>query len=210
MKKSANKFLTNIEKEKIQRAVEEAEKHTSGEIVPMIVPQSYKYPMSNLIGGLVFGLIIALLAVFIFKNEHLWLFLTVFILSLIIMHRIIEFIAPLKRFFISDRELDEEVQEAALVNFYKNGLYKTKDETGVLLFISVFERKVWLLADRGINVKLEPITWQDIVDDLIKGIKAKNQGDAIVHAVTRIGEILRTHFPVKKDDRNELDNLIIK
>jgi putative membrane protein len=210
MKKSAIKFLTESEKEEIQKAVKEAEKHTSGEIVPMIVPCSYSYPLSNMIGGLVLGLIIALSAVLILKNENLWLFLAVFIVSLIVMHRIIEFIPPLKRLFISDKEKEEEVQEAALVNFYKNGLYKTRDATGVLLFISVFERKVWLLADKGINSKLEAITWQDIVDDLIKGIKTKKQGDAIVHAVTRIGEILRTHFPVKKDDTDELDNLIIK
>ncbi len=210
MKKTAYKFLTDTGKEKIEIAVKEAEKHTSGEIVPMIVPFSYTYPLSNMIGGMFFGLIIAIAAALILKNENLWLFLAVFIVSLIIMHRIIEFIPPLKRLFISDKEIEEEVQEAALVNFYKNELYRTRDETGVLLFVSVFERKIWLLADRGINAKVENSAWQAIIDDLIKGIKTKNREEAIVKAVAEIGEILRMHFPVKKDDTDELGNLIIK
>ena len=47
---------------------------------------------------------------------------------------------------------DEEVQEAVLTAFFKEELYRTRDETGILIFISVFEHKVWVLADRGITV----------------------------------------------------------
>ena len=116
----------------------------------------------------------------------------------------------MKRLLISGKEIEEEVQEAAFTSFYENELYKTRDETGVLIFISVFERKVWLLADKGINAKIEAGAWQDIVGDIIKGIKARKQGEAIVTAINRIGEKLNQHFPIKKDDTDELDNLIIK
>ena len=210
MKHFAAKFLTDSDKEKIKQSVKEAEKTTSGEIVPMIVSYSYTYPLANLRAGLIFGLIIGIAYALIFKNENLWIFLAVFMITLIIIHKIIEFIPPLKRLFILKKEIEEEVQEAAITSFYQSGLYKTRDETGVLIFISVFERKVWLLADKGINSKIETGEWQNIIDEIIKGIKTGKQADAIADAVKKTGEKLSIHFPIKKDDTNELDNLIIK
>jgi putative membrane protein len=116
----------------------------------------------------------------------------------------------LKRLFISDHQIEEEVQEAALTNFYTKGLYRTKDETGILIYISILERRVWVLADRGINEKVKKEAWKEIVDMIISGIKNKSQGQAICDAIEKTGAILSEHFPRKKDDKDELDNLIIE
>ncbi|MFH0974192.1 MAG: TPM domain-containing protein [Spirochaetota bacterium] len=210
MKNLAGKFLSDPDKEKIRNAVKDAEKITSGEIVPMVVSSSYTYPVSNFIGGFIFALIIALFAVFIKNNEHLWYFLTIFMPVFYTMYMLIKHNPKLKRLFISDKEINEEVEEAAINQFFKHRLYKTKDQTGVLIYISVFERKVWVLADHGINSRVNPSVWQEIVDIIVKGIKEKKQGDAITVAIAKTGEILHTHFPCKKDDTDELSNLIIE
>ena len=84
------------------------------------------------------------------------------------------------------------------------------DETGVLVLISVFERKVWVLADRGINARVQAGQWDDIVQMIVEGIKQNRQTDAICEAVEKIAELLKTHFPIKPDDMNELKNLIIE
>ncbi|MBN2042068.1 MAG: TPM domain-containing protein [Spirochaetes bacterium] len=210
MKNSAAGFLTETDKDRIKEAVKNAEKTTSGEIVPMIVSHSYSYPLANMRAGLIFGLISGIAYTLIFKDENIWLFLAVFIITLIVIHKIADFIPLLKRLFITPKEIEEEVQEAALISFYESELYRTRDETGVLIFISVFEKKVWLLADKGINSRIKTDEWQNIVDDIIKGIKSGKQAEAIVKAVERVGNKLSKHFPVKKDDTNELKNLIIK
>jgi putative membrane protein len=106
--------------------------------------------------------------------------------------------------------MEEEVREAALTSFFKEELYKTRDETGILIFISVFEHKVWVLADKGINAKVPENHWEGIVSHVTEGIKSQRQGDAICEAVTRIGKTLKAHFPVKPDDINELKNLIVE
>jgi hypothetical protein len=46
----------------------------------------------------------------------------------------------LKRRFISVKEIEAEVREAVVTAFFKEGLYRTRDATGVLVLISVFER----------------------------------------------------------------------
>ena len=105
MKKLAAGFLAENDKERIRKAVKEAEKTTSGEIIPMIVSRSYTYPLSNIRAGLILGLIIGIAYALIFKDESLWVFLVIFMITLMIIHKITEFIPPLKRLFISKKEI---------------------------------------------------------------------------------------------------------
>jgi len=215
MKDLAEKFLNKEERDRIRAAVSEAEKNTSGEIVPMIVPASYHYPMADVLGGASLALPVAILLTYLLGSmlwvgpTNMWLFMGIFGIAFVVFHRVVQRVWPLKRVFISDREIDEEVQEAALISFFKEELYRTRDETGILVFISVFEHRVWVLADRGINAKVDQGQWDGIVAHIVAGIKSGQQADAICEAVKEVGGILAEHFPVREDDVDELDNLII-
>jgi putative membrane protein len=215
MKNLAEKFLNIEEQERIRVAVQAVEKKTSGEVVPMIVPASYHYPMADVLGGASLALPISILLTYILGGmlwvgpNNMWLFMGIFGTAFVVFHRVVQRVWPLKRVFISDREIDEEVQEAALIGFFKEELYRTRDETGILIFISVFEHRVWVLADRGINAKVDKGQWDSIVAHIIAGIKNGQPADAICEAVSEVGGILSEHFPVRDDDVDELDNLII-
>lgn len=210
LKDLVEKFLTEDEREAIVQNVREVEKTTSGEIVPMIVSCSYHYPAPQMTGTLALGLVFSIVTMQVLSIYDMWTFLAVFLGAYILSGLFIKVFYPLKRFFISSREMDEEVEEAAFTAFYKNNLNRTKDRTGVLIYISVFERKVWVLADSGINAKVDKTCWQDIVHIITDGIKANRQGEAICEAVKKCGHILEEHFPLKKNDRDELSNLIIE
>ena len=215
MKDLAEKFLNKEERDRIRAAVSEAEKNTSGEIVPMIVPASYHYPMADVLGGASLALPLAILLTYLLGSmlwvgpTNMWLFMGIFGIAFVVFHRVVQRVWPLKRVFISDREIDEEVQEAALISFFKEELYRTRDETGILVFVSVFEHRVWVLGDRGINAKVDQGQWDGIVAHIVAGIKSGQQADAICEAVKEVGGILAEHFPVREDDVDELDNLII-
>lgn len=215
MKHLSDKFLSESDKEKIRAAVQAAEKMTSGEIVPMIVSVSHPYPLASMTGAAVFALPLSMvLTSFIggrlwLGHQNIWIFIAIFILLFILFHFLMERIPRLKRIFVSDKEMDAEVQEAAFAAFYREGLYRTRDETGILIFISVFERKVWVLADRGINAKVTKDHWQGVVRHIVEGIKQNRQADAICEAVGLASDVLKTHFPVKPDDTDELSNLIV-
>jgi len=140
----------------------------------------------------------------------MWLFLGIITVLFILCQQIIKHTHRLNRLFISDREIEEEVEEAAITGFFREGLYRTRDETGILIFISVFERRVWVLADRGINEKVKQGQWDEIVGMIIEGIKNNDQASAICKAIEEVGRILKEHFPIKADDRDELQNLIIE
>jgi putative membrane protein len=215
MKDLAERFLSADERLRVNTAVGKAEKLTAGEIVVMIIPSSYHYPMANVIGATALALTLGVVLTPIIGGwlwiggQNMWLFLGLFTVFFIPFHEIIKHTLWLKRHFISHKEIDQEVKEAAITHFFNHGLYRTRDKTGMLVLISVFERRVWVLADQGIHAKVADGQWQDIVKMITAGIKQKRPADAICMAVEKIGDLLKTHFPIKPDDINELDNVII-
>ena len=216
MKDLAQHFLTEAERNQVENAVNAAEKRTAGEIVVMIISSSYQYPLANVIGATAFALPLALLLTPLTGSwlwigpQNMWLFLGFLTVFFIIFHEVVKRTAWLKRLFISQREIDDEVEEAAVTQFFDQDLYRTRDENGVLVLISVFERRVWMLADRGINAKVRQNQWDDIVTMITEGIKQERAADAICAAVEKIGDLLEAHFPIKPDDSNELKNLVIE
>lgn len=206
---NAQTFLTPDEQDTLVKCVQEVEKRTSGEIVPMISPSSYEYPRASLIGGFIGGAIIGVGAALAFGREDMWFFLAVFLAGFLVLSRLLEAFPALKKPFISKREMREEVEEAAFTAFYRHGLHRTRDLTGILIFVSVFERQVQVLADKGINDKVDPQVWQEVVAMVTDGVKAGKPGEALCKGVARCGELVAEKFPIKADDTDELPNLII-
>ncbi|MCW8858340.1 MAG: TPM domain-containing protein [Deltaproteobacteria bacterium] len=208
--KSATEFFTTEEKQKIEAAVKTAEEKTSGEIVPMVVDESYEYPRAELIGGGTLALAVGLIISWAFGGESIWWFVPSFIIGFILFQRMIRNWPWFKRKLIHPDELTAEVEEKALVSFLEQGLHETRDKTGILILISVFERRVQVLADSGINAKVPEHTWEELVEIITNGLKTDKTCDAVCSAVKRCGELLQEHFPIKHDDSNELPNLIME
>ncbi len=209
-------FLTDAQQQQVEAAVASAEKRTAGEIVVMIASAAYHYPLSEVIAATAFALPLSVLLTYALGSvlwlgtRDMWLFMGLFAVLFLVCRLAVRRLPAVKRRFISRQEIDEEVEEAAVTAFYRKGLHHTRDETGVLLFIAVFEKKVWLLADRGINAKVGQDSWKEITRKLTTGIQENRAADAICTAVAEIGDLLADHFPIKPDDTNELKNLIIE
>ncbi|SEA56515.1 putative membrane protein [Desulfuromusa kysingii] len=208
--KSASEFFSHEEQQKIEAAVRKAETKTSGEIVPMLVNSSYEYPRAELIGAGTLALAVGLIFSWAVGGESIWWFLPAFIVSFFVFQLLIRNLPDLKRKLINPAEFDLEVKEKALVSFVEQGLHETRDKTGILILISLFEHRVQVLADSGINAKVPKNTWNELVDTIIHGLKTGDSCNAICQAVERCGELLETHFPRKDDDSDELPNLIIE
>jgi putative membrane protein len=215
MKDLAKKFLTPKEREQVDAAVKTAEADTSGEIVCMIQSASYHYPMAAVLAATTLTLPTALILTPLvggwlwLGTQNMWLFLGLFTIFFSGFYLLVQNVTGLKRCFISRREIEEEVEEAAETAFFKYGLHRTRDATGVLIFISVFEHKVWVLADHGINTKIKSGMWEEITEIITDGIKKDQSAHAICAGIQKVGDILKAHFPVKPDDTDELSNIIV-
>ena len=113
-------------------------------------------------------------------------------------------IPVIDRLIVGRRTMAEAVRHRAMRHFIESATYDTMDRTGVLLFISVLERRVELIADKGINDKVESKAWEKIVTALVGGIKKRQTSAAIEEAIGSLGAILAEHVPPRPDDVNEI------
>jgi len=102
------------------------------------------------------------------------------------------------------------VRRRAILLFRLSAENRTRAKTGVLLYLSLAERRAEIVADAAINGRVKPEAWGEAMALLIDAVCQDRAGDGMVAAVERIGRILAEHFPRSADDTNELpDRLII-
>lgn len=207
---TAKNFFTQAEQQKIEETIREVEKKTSGEIVPLVVDASYDYPRADIIGGGTLALATAIFLSWAIGGESIWFFLPLFLIVTPLFQLLIRRCPSLKRRLIHPAEIDAEVEEKVLVSFVEHGLHKTRDNTGILILISLFEHRVQVLADQGINDKVPGDTWDKLVKDVTEGIRTGAACEALCREIRICGELLAEHFPVRHDDTDELPNLIIE
>ena len=100
-------------------------------------------------------------------------------------------------------------RELALDEFLKAGMQNTKDKTGVLIFILFNERKFEIIADEGINSKIDESHWE-LIKKMISGeFKNENYLEGLTKAINDIGNVLKAEFPPSGDNPDELSNEVI-
>ncbi len=216
-------ILTEEEKQKIQLAVEKAEKKTSGEIVPYLVQQSDVYWEAFFKSSLFFNIFTILFFFTIYELQNfgilsIWSkwnnFLTISHMSISIFIAtifgfVICYIPFIKRFFTGKYTIENRVYKRAMQAFLEKEVFKTKNRTGVLIFISLLEHRVVVLGDSGINQKVSKEDWEEIVRIVIEGIKNKTFVSGIIKAIEKSGELLeKSGLAISKEDINELPDSI--
>lgn len=209
MGSNVRKFLSADERLAVEARVKVAESATSGEIVVMVVSSSDHYHAAALAGSMAGGIVTAAFAAFVAGSEGMWTFLGFFAVLFVLLNEIIKRNYLLKRLFVSGREMTEAVEASATRSFYMKKVHETRERTGVLIYISLFERKVRILADSGINAKVPPQGWQEVAGKITAGIAEHRQAEVLCEAIDHCAGMLGKHFPRRDDDINELGDAVI-
>lgn len=202
-------MFNDSEREEIRRAVAAAEATTSGEIVALVVAESDRYREAEVLGGVLLSGLLALVVGILLHHITVWFFVPAAFILFFPCRLLFVKIPWVKLSVLTRPRLESAVRERCLHAFYEKGLHRTRDETGVLIFISVLERKVWIIGDRGINEKIAPETWRELARELSVGIREGRACVALVNVIGKCGTSLAEHFPRKEDDINELPDEVI-
>lgn len=101
------------------------------------------------------------------------------------------------------------IDKLATEEFYKLGMATTRDKTGILIYILLERREFYILADSGINEKVEQTTWDNISKEMELEFKQGRYLKGILSTLDKVGNILGEFFPIKADDTNELSNKVV-
>ena len=208
-KSKGRHFFSPGEEQLIAAAVAAAEARTSGEIATMVVEASDRYREGETRGAVLLAAALALLAAVASGHVTIWFYIPVAFLLAFPCHLLFRGVPHLALPFVSRRRIAATVRDRAVRAFYEKGLYRTRQETGILIFISVLERRVWILGDRGIDQRIQPKAWRELAGELGRGIRSGQACAALCAVVGRCGEILRRNFPRLADDVNELADTVL-
>ncbi|MCA1248585.1 TPM domain-containing protein [Massilia sp. MS-15] len=95
-------------------------------------------------------------------------------------------------------------RERALALFADYGVWDTEENCGVLIYINLAEHKVDIVADRGIDRRIDSATWQAVCRTMTDGFRQGRFHEATLDAVGQVNGLLRQHFPASGSRPNEL------
>jgi len=202
-------FITSADRDRIEAAIRAAEARTSGEFVTVVARASDAYltlPLLYASGvALMTPLVLSLLRIETRALPLSLIQVAVFVtLALIFLWR------PVTMWLVPHGAKMHRAARLAREQFFRRGLHETADRHGVLLFVSVAERYVEIVADRGIHGKVPAGAWDGIVADFTSMVRAGRVADGFIAAIDRCGDLLATHFPRRREDRDELANRLFE
>ena len=112
------------------------------------------------------------------------------------------------RLYIEDSTRKDALLRAEEV-FLKLGMGKTKDRTGVLIYVAVKDHKLAIIGDKGIHDVVGNDFWEAEKELLIEHFAKADYSEGLAKAIGLIGERLKKSFPIKPGDKNELPDEIL-
>jgi len=209
----ASDAFTDEQTKQINEAVVEAESHTSAEIVPVVATASGRYDRPEDIVGLWCALLGAGAAWLLVPAGTVWPLPA--ILGAIVVGFAVGAVAAtrtawLRRLCTPPIQMRDEVRQAARAMFFDRRIQRTAGATGLLLYVSLYERLAVVIADDAVTEKLGQDAINDICAELTGKLRSENMTAAICETLTSAGQRLGEVLPRQDDDVNELpDTLVI-
>lgn len=105
---------------------------------------------------------------------------------------------------------DRRVRRRALALFRATTEARTASRSGVLLYLSLAERRAEIVADAAVHALAPRERWGEAMAALLGPLREGRPGEGIAAAVERIGAVLATHLPHTGTDPNELPDRVIE
>ncbi|MBP7844083.1 MAG: hypothetical protein KA116_04660 [Proteobacteria bacterium] len=202
------KFSVNFKK-KLEEQIQLIENESAVEIVPVFVERSSDYIDFRRFYALLLMLLFLLMERFlpvgsgsIFSDWGLATLLST--LAFFFWDYCPQYLLPA----IPKEERFKRVYQGANASFVKNEVFATRQRSGILIYISLLEKSVLILADKGFKNKVPDTLWTELSQSLAQDFDAENPGHSFFKALDSFKGKFQSIFPREADDPNELpDNL---
>ena len=200
-------LLNFEERDKLEELVRDSEAKTDAEIVVVLARRSDSYLYAPSLVAAVAGMLVPFISIYwpfwLDTHELVLVQMSVFI-SLATFFRI----PALQRNLVPKRTKFFRASNLAMRHFLAQGVHTTKDNLGVMIFISEFERYIEIVVDYGVSERISEDVWAKAVNLAIPFLKQNKAFDALNRIIGDVGKILQDEIPIT-EDKQELPNHII-
>lgn len=102
----------------------------------------------------------------------------------------------------------KDVLDRAVEIFYQLNMDKTSEGTGILIYVSIKDRKLAIIGDKGINQKVSEDFWHWVKESMSAHLKEGKIATGIIKGIEMTGAELLKFFPASENNRNELNDSI--
>ena len=201
MKKFNEDFKTEL-----YQTIEDLENSSQVEVVAIIKRQSGNYRDISLLSGAVILFLAYTYFMFaptVFEVYSIY-FMT--IIAFLIGFSIVEFILPVQKLLTGKKRLEKNVELYSRAIFQKAGIRHTQEKIGILFYVSLFEKKVKILADKGAENSIPSEEMQKIKNDFQEIFKSSDLPNEFLSKLQNCKEIFAKYIPPIEDDINELSD----
>jgi uncharacterized membrane protein len=97
-------------------------------------------------------------------------------------------------------------RERALQVFSQLRIWDTEQNSGVLIYLLLADRRIEIVADRGINSRVDKVKWINICQDIESQLRLGNFESGVLLGISEITELLQQNFPSQVHNPNDLPN----
>lgn len=190
----------------LAKCVNQIEINTDAELVIVVRARSGNYAHADYLVGLLLAFVVLNFLLFSpFTFHQYWVpvdVALVFALGVFLSSRS----NYLRRLFSRERFRSQSVRTAAAAMFYEAGIANTTAEMGVLIYLSLLERRLELIADRGVLKSVPAQEWNNELSELHEAGKSP-EPHQFLSAIERFGKLLAIHLPSTGENPNELPDM---
>jgi len=202
-------FLNDSDKKRIAGAIREAEAGTGGELVTVIARASDDYLYIPLLWAALIALLLPGLLMLLPLEIDYGTIYEIQVIGFFALALLFRW-PPLMMRLIPKAVKHRRASRVAHQQFFEQNLHHTRERTGVMLFVSVAEHYVEIIADKGINDVVEEGIWDEVIAEFVQHVKARQVAEGFLAAVAACGKILAKHFPATHENPDELPNHLIE
>jgi len=201
--------LNDKDRETINRRIREIESECNAELVTVIAQSSDDYRYIPLLWAALLALMLpGVVSLFnlplTIGQSYLAQVAAFFVFAVLLSW------GPIKSRVVPKSVQHRRARRHAHELFFIEGLHLTESRSGVMIFVSLAERYVEIIADQGISRRVKASVWQEIVDVFIDDVKRDSVADGYVKAINACGIQLQEHFPGSTKNANELPDHLIE
>lgn len=186
--------------------MQEIERGTDAEIVIVVRARSGAYRQADYLCGALVAFVGLLFLLFSpFEFSHYFVAIDVVLLFGIGVY-VSSRSTIVRRLLTTKKYRRDAVRTGAAAMFYEAGIANTDAEMGVIVYLSLLERRLEVMADRGVLKAAPPLEWNECLYELHRAGRRPHL-ETLLKALGHLGALLAEHLPPTGENPNELPDM---